>query len=32
MNTKLLEMQSEIAQRMMDDNVLARQNYIAMKE
>ena len=29
MNTKLLEMQNEIAKRMLDENVLAKQNYMA---
>ena len=32
MNTKLLEMQNEIGKRMIDENVLAKQNYIAIKE
>lgn len=32
MNTKLLEMQNEIGMRMLDDNVLAKQNYIAIRE
>ena len=32
MNTKLLEMQNEIAKRMLDENVLAKQNYMAQRE
>ena len=32
MNSKLVEMQNDIALRMMDDNQAAQQNYVALRE